>query len=56
MRLEREWTVEEASKHFEVKPHYVWVMERGTSNPSLAILISVAKAFGMTVAELLTPE
>lgn len=56
LRIERGWTVEEAAKHFQVQIHYVFVMERGTSNPSLAILTSVAKAFDMTVAELLTPE
>ena len=56
LRIERGWTVEEAAKHYQVQAHYVWVMERGTSNPSLAILVSVAKAFEMTVPELLTPE
>jgi transcriptional regulator with XRE-family HTH domain len=56
LRGERGWTVEEAAKHFQVQPHYVFVMERGTANPSLAILISVAKALEVTVPELLTPE
>jgi DNA-binding XRE family transcriptional regulator len=56
LRIERGWTVDEAAKHFQVQPHYIFVMERGTSNPSLAILISVAKAFDLTVPELLTPE
>lgn len=55
-RGERGWTVEEAAKHFQVQPHYVFVVERGTANPSLAILTSFAKAFNMSVAELLTPD
>ena len=56
LRIERGWTVEEASKRYQVQAHYVWVMERGTANPSLAILTSVAKALEITVPELLTAE
>lgn len=56
LRIERGWTFEEAANHFQVKPHYIWVVERGAANPTLAVLISIAKAFEMTVAELLTPE
>lgn len=56
LRLERGWTVDEAAKRFQVQQHYVFVVERGTANPSLAILSSIAKAFDMSVPELLTPE
>jgi transcriptional regulator with XRE-family HTH domain len=39
-----------------VEPAHVRRMEQGSANPSLAVLVSVADAFGMSVAELLAPK
>ena len=50
------WTVEQAAERFGVEPAYVRSIERGRTNPSLAVIVSVAKAFGMLPRDLLTAE
>ena len=56
MRTAREWTIEAAAERMGVEPAHVRRIESGTANPSLAVLVSVADAFGMTVPELLSPR
>ena len=52
-RRDRQWTIEEAAERFGVEPAYVRSLESGRTNPSLAVLVSIAVAFGMGTDELL---
>jgi transcriptional regulator with XRE-family HTH domain len=56
LRRTREWTLEEAAERFGVEPAYVQSIERGTTNPSLAVIVSIAMAFGMRTRDLLGEE
>ena len=53
LREARGWTIEQAAEKMNVEPAQVARMEAGTANPSLAVLVDVANAFGMSVKELL---
>ncbi len=53
LRRDRRWTIEEAAERFGVEPAYVRSLESGRTNPSLAVLVSIAVAFGMSTDELL---
>jgi transcriptional regulator with XRE-family HTH domain len=53
MRRARKWTVEYAAERFGVEPAYVRNVEAGRTNPSLAVMVSIASAFDMRTAELL---
>jgi len=56
LRAARGWTVEVSAERIGVEPAYVRRLEAGTANASLAVLVSVAQAYGMLVHELLTPR
>jgi transcriptional regulator with XRE-family HTH domain len=56
LRGVREWTIEMAAERFDVEPAHVRRIESGKANPSLAVLVSVAAALGLTVSELLAPR
>jgi ribosome-binding protein aMBF1 (putative translation factor) len=56
LRLDKGWTVEEASERFGVEPAHVRRLEAGRTNPSLATLVSVAHGLGIDIATLLTKE
>jgi len=53
LRRERGWTVEEAAGHFGVEPAFVRRIEAGRTNPSLAVIVSIAKAFAVPLEDLL---
>ncbi len=53
LRQERGWTIEEAAERFDVQPAMVRRIETGASNPSLAVLVSVARALGLSASQLL---
>jgi transcriptional regulator with XRE-family HTH domain len=53
LRRERGWTAEEAAGRFAVEPAFVRRIEQGRTNPSLAVIVSIATALGMTPDELL---
>jgi len=55
LRAARQWTIEVAAERIGVEPAQVRRIESGQANPSLAILVSVAAAFGLSVSELLAP-
>jgi transcriptional regulator with XRE-family HTH domain len=55
-RSDRGWTVEDAAGRFGVEPAFVRRIEAGRTNPSLAVIVSIAAAFGLTAAELLVGE
>ena len=52
LRVERGWTVEEAAGHFAVEPAFVRRIEGGRTNPSLAVIVSIATAFGVPLDDL----
>jgi transcriptional regulator with XRE-family HTH domain len=56
LRRGRKWTIEEAAERFGVEPAYVRSIESGRTNPSLAVMVSVAEAFGMRTGDLLLAE
>jgi transcriptional regulator with XRE-family HTH domain len=53
LRRERGWTVETAAEHFGVEPAFVRRVEAARTNPSLAVIVSIATAFGLRLEELL---
>jgi transcriptional regulator with XRE-family HTH domain len=53
LRRQKRWTVEAAAERFGVEPAYVRSIEAGRTNPSLAVLVSIASAFGLLPGELL---
>jgi transcriptional regulator with XRE-family HTH domain len=53
LRRGHHWTIEEAAEHFGVEPAYVRSLEAGRTNPSLAVIVSIALAFDMRPHELL---
>jgi len=55
LRAARGWTVEAAAERIGVEPAYVRRIEAGTANASLAVLVSVAHAYGLALHELLAP-
>jgi len=56
LRCERGWTVEEAAGRFRVEPAFVRRIESGRTNPSLAVIVSIATALGVGPGELLQEE
>jgi transcriptional regulator with XRE-family HTH domain len=52
LRKERGWTIEEAAERFGVEPAHVRRVEAGRTNPSLATLVSVARALGADMTSL----
>jgi ribosome-binding protein aMBF1 (putative translation factor) len=53
LRRERGWTVEEAAGRFAVEPAFVRRIKAGRTNPSLAVLVSIATAFGLRPEDVL---
>ncbi len=53
LRTAEGWTIEEAAERYSVEPAHVRRIEGGEANPSLAVLVSVARAHGLTVSQLL---
>lgn len=53
LRETRGWTVERAAEKFGIEPAHVRRIEGAHTNPSLAILVSIARAFNVHVADLL---
>ena len=53
LRREKRWTIEEAAERFGVEPAFVRSIEAGRTNPSLAVIVSIAAAFGLRAGELL---
>ena len=56
LRLEREWTVEQSSEYFGIEPAHIRRIEAGRTNPSLAVLVSIARALGVPLAELVSEK
>jgi DNA-binding XRE family transcriptional regulator len=56
LRLDKGWTVEDASERFGVEPAHVRRIEAGRTNPSLATLVSIAHGLSIDIGTLLTKE
>jgi transcriptional regulator with XRE-family HTH domain len=56
LREGKGWTVEKAAERLGVEPAHVRRIEGARANPTLALLVSAAAAFGMHVSELLAPD
>jgi transcriptional regulator with XRE-family HTH domain len=54
MRQAHGWTVEQAAEHFGIEPAHVRRIEAGRTNPSLAVLVSIAGALGVPLSDLLS--
>jgi DNA-binding XRE family transcriptional regulator len=53
LRAEKDWTIEKACEAIGIEPMSLYRLEYGKSNPSLALLLDLAAAFGLSVSELL---
>jgi XRE family transcriptional regulator, regulator of sulfur utilization len=53
LRISREWTQEDVARAGDMRQGYVSRIEAGTTEPCLGVLDSLAKAFKITIAELL---
>jgi transcriptional regulator with XRE-family HTH domain len=54
--MARGWTQRCAASRIGIGAAGVRRMETGSANPSLAVLVSVARAFGVSLNSLLGPE
>jgi transcriptional regulator with XRE-family HTH domain len=52
LRQAQGWTVEQASEHFGIEPAHIRRIESGRTNPSLAVLVSIAGALGVALSDL----
>lgn len=56
LRSQRGWTLEDLAKRANVSEAYLSRLEGGDRQPSLAVLFSLAQAFGMALPSLFEPE
>jgi transcriptional regulator with XRE-family HTH domain len=56
LRSQREWTLEQLSKSTKLSEPYLSRLESGARQPSLAALITLARAYGLPVRALLDSE
>lgn len=52
-RVDRGWSQEDLAEHSGLHRTYISGLERGTRNPTLAVLQSLADSLGKNLAELL---
>lgn len=53
LRSAKGWTIEHAAERVQVEPSHLKRLEAGTANPTLALLVSLSRAFGMRLGELI---
>jgi transcriptional regulator with XRE-family HTH domain len=53
LRRARAWTIEDAAERFGIEPAYVRSIETGRTNPSFAVIVSIAEAFDKRAGDLL---
>jgi len=56
LRRQRGWSVEEAAGRFRVEPAFVRRVEAGRTNPSFAVIVSIATALGVAPRDLLQEQ
>ena len=52
-RRARHWTIEKAAEKFQIEASHLKRLEDASANPTLALLVSIAKALGVSVSRLL---
>lgn len=53
LRVSHSWTIEFTAESVGVEPAHVRRIEAAKANPTLAVLLSIAQAFSLTLSELL---
>jgi transcriptional regulator with XRE-family HTH domain len=53
LRIDRGWTVDQASERMRIEPVSLRRIEAARANPTLGTLVSIAAAFRMSLLELL---
>jgi transcriptional regulator with XRE-family HTH domain len=53
LRSSQGWTIEQAAEAMQIEPSHLKRLEAATANPTLALLVTAAKAFGIGLLELL---
>jgi transcriptional regulator with XRE-family HTH domain len=56
LRRTEGWTIEDAAERFGIEPAYVRSIETGRTNPSFAVIVSIAEAFEKRPGDLLLAE
>jgi len=56
LRNARSWTQDDLGERADLNPKYVGEMERGERNPSLDVILRLARALGVDAAELVGDE
>jgi transcriptional regulator with XRE-family HTH domain len=56
LRRGRGWTIEDAAERFGIEPAFVRSIETGRTNPSFAVIVSIAEAFEKRAGDLLLAE
>jgi transcriptional regulator with XRE-family HTH domain len=56
LRRTHGWTIEDAAERFGIEPAYVRSIETGRTNPSFAVIVSIAEAFEKRAGDLLLTE
>ncbi len=53
LRVERDWSQAGLSHEADLDPGYIGKVERGEINPGLTYIYAIAKAFNMSLSELM---
>lgn len=53
LRAVRGWTIETAAERIQIEPSHLKRLEGGTANPTLALLVSLSRAFGVKLIDLI---
>lgn len=56
LRTRRDWTQEKLGEQAELSYKFIGEVERGVGNPTIGSIARIARALGIDVAELFTPE
>jgi transcriptional regulator with XRE-family HTH domain len=56
LRRERDWTLERLAREADLTTTTVWRIESGATDPTVPSLEKLARAFGITVSELLEAD
>ena len=52
LRTQKKWSQEDLAFEAEINKNYISDLERGTRNPTIKVAEKIAKALGVTLAEL----
>lgn len=52
LRMQKKWSQEDLAFEADINKNYISDLERGTRNPTIKVAEKIAKALGITLAEL----